>query len=70
MNSGGVKSPKNVGLVGLKWLTVLFNFIFRINKMPEEWRCSIMVPLYKNKSDIPNGNNYTGIKLLSHIVKV
>jgi len=29
-----------------------------------------MVPLYKNKGDIQNCNNYRGIKLLSHTMKV
>ena len=34
------------------WLTKLFNLIFRSNKMPEEWRRSILVPIFKNKGDI------------------
>lgn len=29
-----------------------------------------MVPLYKNKANIQNCNNYRGIKLLSHTIKV
>jgi hypothetical protein len=27
----------------------LFNLIFRSNKMPDEWRRSILVPIFKNK---------------------
>ena len=38
--------------------------------MPDEWRRSTIVPLYKNKGDIQNCNNYRGIKLLSHTMKV
>jgi hypothetical protein len=34
------------------WLTKLFNLIFRSNKMPEEWRRSILVPIFKNKEDV------------------
>ena len=30
------------------WLTKLFNLIFRSNKMPEEWRKNILVPILKN----------------------
>ncbi|XP_019224247.1 PREDICTED: uncharacterized protein LOC109205933 [Nicotiana attenuata] len=41
-----------VGRAGLEWLTWLFNVIFKTNRMPEEWRWSKMVPLYKNKGDI------------------
>nr|XP_009603727.2 late blight resistance protein R1-A-like [Nicotiana tomentosiformis] len=38
--------------------------------MPEEWRWSTIVPVYKNKGDIQNCNNYRGIKLVSHTMKV
>ncbi|XP_070002596.1 uncharacterized protein [Nicotiana sylvestris] len=38
--------------------------------MSDEWRWSTVVPLYKNKGDIQSCNNYTGIKLLSHTIKV
>nr|XP_009631044.1 uncharacterized protein LOC104120878 [Nicotiana tomentosiformis] len=42
----------------------------RMKKMREEWRWSTMIPLYKNKGDIQNCNNYRGIKLLSHTINV
>lgn len=59
-----------VGKVGLEWLTGLFNVIFRTNRMTDEWRCSMMILIYKNKDDIQNCNNYRGIKLLRHTMKV
>ncbi|KAF3618393.1 Poly [ADP-ribose] polymerase 1 [Capsicum annuum] len=40
---------KNIGGAGMKWRTRLFNIIFRTTKMPEAWRWSAMIPLYKNK---------------------
>ncbi|XP_075108976.1 uncharacterized protein LOC107760502 [Nicotiana tabacum] len=43
---------KEVGRAGLKWLTCLFNVIFKTKKMHGDWRWSLMVPLYKNKGDI------------------
>ena len=55
---------------GLEWLTDLFNVIFRTAKMPEEWRSSTVIPLYKNKGDIQDCNNFRGIKLLSHTMKL
>ena len=38
--------------IAIVWLTKMFNNIFRSNEMPEEWRRSILVPIYKNKEDI------------------
>ena len=35
--------------IAIVWLTKMFNNIFRSNKMSEEWRRSILVPIYKNK---------------------
>ena len=52
------------------WLTKLFNLIFRSNKMPDEWRRSILVPIFKNKGDVQSCTNYRGIKLMSHTMKL
>ena len=43
---------KSTSGAGLEWLTRLFNIIFRAAKMPEAWRWSTMIPVYKNKGDI------------------
>ncbi|KAM3235512.1 hypothetical protein P3L10_015549 [Capsicum annuum] len=43
---------------------------FKTAKMPEAWRWSTMIPLYKNKGDIQSCNNYRGIKLLSYSMKI
>ena len=59
-----------LGDIAIVWLTKLFNCIFRSNKMPEEWRRSILVPIYKNKGDIQSCTNYRGIKLMSHTMKL
>ncbi|KAL6568984.1 hypothetical protein OROGR_000709 [Orobanche gracilis] len=40
---------KCLGERGIEWLTMLFNKIWRSNKMPSAWRTSILIPLYKNK---------------------
>ncbi|XP_070003796.1 uncharacterized protein [Nicotiana sylvestris] len=57
-----VKFWRYAGKAGLEWLTGLFNVIFKTKRMPDEWRWSTMVLVYKNKSDIQNCNNYRGIK--------
>jgi len=59
-----------LGEEGLKWLAELFNIIFRTVEMPSEWRFSTIILLYKNKGDIQDCNNYRGIKLLIHNMKL
>jgi len=61
---------KCLGDERLKWLAELFNVIFRTIKMLREWRFTTVIPLYKNKGDIQNCNNYRGIKLLCHTIKL
>jgi hypothetical protein len=48
----------------------LFNLIFRSNKMPDEWRRSILVPIFKNKGDVQSCTNDWRIKLMSHTMKL
>ena len=38
--------------------------------MPDEWRESVLVPIYKEKKDVQECQNYRGIKLLSHTMKI
>lgn len=59
-----------LGEEGERWLTKLFNNILKNIKMPEEWRLSMVVPIYKNKGDAQCCINYRGIKLLSHTMKL
>jgi hypothetical protein len=40
---------RSLGDIAIVWLTKLFNLIFRSNKMFDEWRRSILVPIFKNK---------------------
>jgi hypothetical protein len=51
---------RSLGDVMIVWLTKLFNLIFRSNKMPDEWRRSILVPIFKNKWDVQSCTNYRG----------
>ncbi|KAJ0617179.1 putative RNA-directed DNA polymerase [Helianthus annuus] len=61
---------KCLGQEGVQWLTNLFNLIFNSGRMPDQWRSSIVVPLYKNKGDAQCCGSYRGIKLLSHTMKL
>jgi hypothetical protein len=61
---------RSLGDLGVTWLTKLFNKIILSRRMPDEWRRSTLVPIYKNKGDIQSCNNYRGIKLMSHTMKL
>jgi hypothetical protein len=38
--------------------------------MSDEWRRSILVPIFKNKGDVQSCTNYQRITLMSHIMKL
>jgi hypothetical protein len=61
---------RSLGDIAIVWLTKLFNLIFRSNKMPDEQRWSILVPIFKNKRDVQSCTNYRGIKLMSYTMKL
>jgi hypothetical protein len=50
-NSIPIKVWRCLGDLAIVWLTKMFNNmnIYQSNKMPVEWRRSILVPIYKNK---------------------
>ncbi|GJW90769.1 retrovirus-related pol polyprotein LINE-1 [Tanacetum coccineum] len=65
-----IEAWRSLGAEGISWLTSLFNKIFTSAKMPEEWRLSDVIPIFKNKGDAQVCSNYRGIKLLSHTMKL
>ncbi|GKB28441.1 retrovirus-related pol polyprotein LINE-1 [Tanacetum coccineum] len=65
-----IEAWRSLGDEGIIWLTSLFNKIFTSAKMPEEWRLSEVIPIFKNKGDAQVCSNYKGIKLLSHTMKL
>ncbi|KAK3561446.1 hypothetical protein QTP86_002827 [Hemibagrus guttatus] len=61
---------KCLGESAVEFLTSLFNRVLESEKMPEEWRRSVLVPIFKNKGDVQRCSNYRGIKLMSHTMKL
>ena len=59
-----------LGEIALDFLTKLYNRTMDNERMPEEWRDSVLIPIVKNKGDVQNCSNYRGITLISHTMKL
>ncbi|KAK3542797.1 hypothetical protein QTP70_003002 [Hemibagrus guttatus] len=78
MKSGKAVGPDDIpvevwkclGEAAVEFLASLFNRVLESERMPEEWRRSVLVPIFKNKGDVQSCCNYRGIKLMSHTMKV
>ncbi|KAK3545256.1 hypothetical protein QTP70_002579, partial [Hemibagrus guttatus] len=78
MKSGKAVGPDDIpvevwkclGEAAVEFLASLFNRVLESERMPEEWRRSVLVPIFKNKGDVQSCSNYRGIKLMSQTMKV
>ncbi|MCJ8740989.1 hypothetical protein PDJAM_G00065450 [Pangasius djambal] len=78
MKSGKAVGPDDIpvevwkclGEAAVEFLTSLFNRVLESEKMPEEWRSIVLVPIFKNKGDVQSCSNSRGIKLISHTMKL
>ena len=61
---------KCMGKMEIEFLTRLFNRLLMGERIPAEWRRSVLILIYKNKGDAQCCGNYRGIKLMSHTMKV
>ena len=61
---------KCLGEEGIDMLWDLMKGIYEQEKIPTEWRDSVIIPIYKEKGDIQDCGNYRGIKLMSHTMKI
>ena len=62
--------PKASDSDGMRWVTDLCNAIVRDGKIPDDWKKSLMVNVYKGKGDALECGSYRGIKLTEHVMKV
>ena len=68
MKKGKAQGPNDItveawialGNKGVEFLVNFFNRLLQREKMPDEWRRSVLVPLYKGKGDIKECGNYQG----------
>jgi len=58
------------GDIGTQWLLDLCNGIVKEGCIPEDWKSSVVLPVYKGKGDPMKCGSYRGIKLLVHAMKV
>ena len=65
-----IEVRKYLGGKCIVWLIKVFNKILRSKRMPNEWKNSTLIPIYKNKRDIQSYGNYRGIKLMNYIMKL
>ena len=72
------KAPGPTGLTGemlknadiVKDLTRVFRDIIKEGEIPEEWKDSLTIPIYKGKGDALECGKYRGIRLLEHGMKL
>ncbi|KAL0818491.1 hypothetical protein ABMA28_008946 [Loxostege sticticalis] len=66
-----IEAWKCLGEKSILILTNLFNMmLLEANRIPNTWRLSTIVPLYKGKGSRYDCNNYRGIKLMCHTMKL
>jgi len=58
------------GDIGTHWILDLCNVIVKEVCIPENWKSSVVFPIYKGKKDPMECGFYRGIKLLEHAMKV
>ena len=53
-----------------QWILDLCNSIVKEGSIPEDWKSSVVLLIYKGKGDPMECGSYRGIKLLEHAMKV
>ena len=61
---------KCLGESALTFLTKRYNRTMESERMPEELRDSVLIPIFKNKGDAQSCSNYRGIQLIGHTMKL
>ena len=78
MKTGKAAGPSEVnfemiaasGEVGEKVMRELCQRVLDGKGMPDDWKTSMVVPIYKGKGDVLNCGSYRGVKLLEHGMKI
>ena len=65
-----VEAWRALGEEGIDVLWLLMKKVMDSERIPEKWRESILIPIFKEKGDVQSCENYRGIKLMSHTLKI
>ena len=65
-----VKMMVASGEIGVKVIMELCQRVLDGRGMPDEWKTSVIVPIFKGKGDIMSCGSYRGVKLLEHAMKI
>ena len=58
------------GELGVKWTGSLLNVCMEEGRISTEWRMCLIVPTWKRKEDVHDPGKYSGITLLSQVLKL
>ena len=58
------------GEVGISVMIELCQRVLDGRRMPEEWKTSVVIPIFKGKGDVMSCGAYRGVKLLEHGMKI
>jgi len=58
------------GKIGEDLMMQLCQRVLDRNRIPDEWKTSVVVPIFQGKGDVINCGSYRGVKLLEHGMKI
>ena len=58
------------GEIGVQVMMELCQRVLDDRGMPDEWKTSVMLSIFKGKSDVMSCGSYRGVKLLEHAMKI
>ena len=78
IKSGNATGPSEVsvgmivasGEITVKVMMELCQHVLDGRGMPDEWKASVIVPIFKEKGDVTSCGSYRGVKLLEHAMKI
>ena len=68
--SGIVKEHFETSVHGIEVLHQIANNVLLGKSMPDDWKVSNLIPIYKDKGSVMECGSYRGVKLLEHGMKV